>query len=113
MKLSICLGCIATTAVLLAGCANTGELQRLDALRRDPDWPRIRTAAELEIARRDGNTRWSYDAYYAPQQHTNGVWYVVASGAYPLNRFGDSTDILIRDGGEILSYSRRMDSHSK
>jgi len=98
--------------VLTAGCASNRELQRLDALERDANWPKIREAAETEIARRDGNTDWSYSAYYGPRQHTNGVWEVVAAGAYPLNRLGDRIDMLIRDNGEVISYSPHFpDSH--
>ena len=51
--------------------------------------------------------------YYAPEQHTNGVWVVVASGAYPHNRLGDSIDMVIRDDGEVISYAPRMSSHPK
>ena len=89
--------------ILANGCANNLELQRLDALKRDADWPKIHAAAEMEIARKEGNTNWSYSAYYEPKQHTNGVWVVVASGAYPFNRMGDSIDLLIRDNGEVTS----------
>jgi hypothetical protein len=99
--------------VLVTGCAGNQELQRIDALRRQPAWPAIRAAAETEVARREGNTEWSHSAYYAPQQHTNGVWAVVASGSYPLNRLGDSIDMLIRDSGEVVSYAPRMSSHPR
>lgn len=99
--------------IVTAGCAGRRESQRIDALRRDPSWPAIQAAAETEIARREKNTRWSHSAYYTPLQHTNGVWAVVASGAYPLNRLGDHIDMLIRDGGEVFSYSPRMSSHPK
>jgi hypothetical protein len=70
---------------LAIGCASKKEFERIDALRRDPAWPAIRAAAEIEIARREGNTQWSHSAYYAPRQHTNSVWVVVASGTYPNN----------------------------
>jgi len=100
-------------SLFVVGCAGSRELQRVDALRRDPSWPLIRAAAETEIARRERNTEWSHSAYYSPQQHTNGVWAVVASGAYPLNRLGDSIDMLIRDSGEVVSYSPRMSSHPR
>ena len=99
--------------MFVAGCAGNRELQRVDTLRRDPTWPAIRAAAETEVARREGNTQWSHSAYYNPQQHTNGVWVVVASGAYPLNRLGDSIDMTIRDDGEVISYSPRQPSHPK
>jgi len=100
-------------AVIAAGCAGNREFERIDALRRDPAWPKIRAAAEMEVARKEGNTNWSYRAYYLPEQHTNGVWVVVASGAYPLDRLGDSIDIIIRDDGQIVSYSPRQSSHPK
>ncbi len=101
-------------AVLIAtGCTGSKYSERLAALRRDPGWPAIRTAAEKEIARREGGTNWSGSAYYAPRQHTNGVWAVVASGAYPNNRMGDSIDLLIRDGGEIIYYAPRWPSRSQ
>ena len=90
---------------LAAGCANTHELQRLDALKRDPTWPQIRADVEMEVAHRKGNTDWSHTAYYNPRQHTNGVWVVMASGAYPQNWYGDNFDILIRDSGEVISYA--------
>ncbi|HWC59955.1 MAG TPA: hypothetical protein VHC44_09710 [Verrucomicrobiae bacterium] len=99
--------------ILVNGCANNRELERLDALKRDADWPKIRLAAETEIARKEGNTNWSYSAYYAPTQHTNGVWVVVASGAYPHNRMGDSIDMLIHDNGEVISYAPRFPEHPR
>ena len=100
-------------SLFVIGCAGSRALQHADALRRDPVWPVIRMSAETEIARRERNTDWSHSAYYAPQEHTNGVWSVVASGAYPLNRLGDSIDILIRDSGEVISYSPRISSHPR
>jgi hypothetical protein len=87
-----------------AGCASNGDFQRVDALRHDPDWPAIRAAAEMEVARKEGNTDWSHSAYFSPQQHTNGVWRVLASGAYPLNKLGDHIEMLIRDNGQVVSY---------
>ena len=99
--------------MFVAGCAGNRELKRIDALRSDPAWPAIRAAAEAEVAHRDGNTQWSHSAYYAPQQHTNGVWVVVASGAYPLNKLGDSIDMLVRDSGNVFSYAPRFSSHPK
>ena len=100
-------------SLFIVGCAGSRELQRIDVLRQDSAWPDIRAAAEKEIARREGNTRWSSSAYYAPAQHTNGVWVVVASGAYPNNRLGDSIDLLIRDTGEVISYVPRDPWHPK
>jgi hypothetical protein len=99
--------------VFVTGCAGRRELQHVDALRRDPGWPAIRAEAEEEVTRRKGNAEWSHSAYYAPQQHTNGMWVAVASGAYPLNRLGDSIDMLIRDSGEVVSYAPRMSSHPR
>jgi hypothetical protein len=99
--------------LFIVGCAGSRELQHVDALRRDPSWPVIRAKAEVEIAHREGNTEWSHSAYYAPHEHTNGVWVVVASGAYPLNRLGDSLDMRIRDSGEVVSYAPRMSDHPK
>jgi len=99
--------------LLVTGCASNREFERVDALRRDPAWPAIRATAEKEVARRKGNTQWSHSAYYAPQQHTNGVWFVVASGTYPLNRLGDSIDMVISDSGEVVSYAPRNPSHPR
>ena len=99
--------------LFVVGCAGNRHLQHIDALRRDPSWPTIRAAAETEVARREENTRWSQSAYYAPEQHTNGVWVVVASGAYPHNRLGDRIDMVIRDDGEVISYAPRTSSHPK
>jgi len=99
--------------VLAAGCTTNNEFERIDALRRDLAWPRIRAAAEMEIARREGSTQWSYSAYYTPTQHTNGIWGVVAFGAYPSNKLGDSIDLLIRDSGEVFSYVPRMSRHPR
>jgi hypothetical protein len=96
-----------------AGCASNREYQRIDALRRDPDWPAVRAAAETEVARKEGNTNWSHTAYFSPQQHTNGVWRVLASGAYPLNRMGDHIEMLIRDNGEVVSYIPLYSSHPR
>jgi len=113
MNIRLILSFVAAVTLFVSGCATTKETQRIDALRRDPDWPRIRAVAEIEVGRREGNTLWSYDAYYTPKQHTNRVWVVVASGAYPLNRLGDSIDLLIRDSGEVLSYSPRQANHPR
>lgn len=99
--------------LLAAGCASNQQFKRIDALRRDRAWPTIRAAAEIEIARREGNTQWSYSANYIPHQHTNGVWAVAALGAYPRDRFGDKIDLLIRDGGEVIKYSPSMSHHTK
>jgi len=101
------------TFALLLGCAGSREVQRIDALRRDPGWPAIRTAAEKEVARKEGNTYWSARAYYSPKQHTNGVWTVLASGSYPLNTLGDHIEMLIRDNGEVSSYIPLYDNHPK
>src|ERR1051325_9512034 len=92
---------LAAVLLLAAGCATPRWVQHIEALRQEPDWPKIRAAAEIEVAHKEGNTRWSHSAYYSPEEHTNGVWYVVASGSYPLNRLGDSIDLLIKDGGEV------------
>jgi hypothetical protein len=105
--------CAVLVLALITGCASHREFERVEALRRDAVWPDIRAAAEKEIARREGSTQWSSSAYYAPQQHTNGVWAVVISGAYPNNRLGDSIDLLIRDTGEVISYSPRISWHPK
>jgi hypothetical protein len=90
---------------LFVGCAGNRELQRQDALKREPAWPQIRADVEMEVARRNGNTEWSHRAFYNPLQHTNGVWLVMASGSYPNNWYGDNFDILIRDSGEVVSYA--------
>jgi hypothetical protein len=87
-----------------AGCASNRDLQRVDVLRRDPNWPGIRAAAETEVAHKEGNTNWSHSAYFSPQQHSNRVWLVLASGAYPLNKLGDHIEMLICDNGEVVSY---------
>lgn len=105
---------IALLVLLLAtGCRSTNKLGRVDALRRDPSWSTVRAAAEMEIARRVGSTNWSHSAYYTPKEHTNGVWVVVASGAYPNNTLGDSIDLLIRDSGEVVTYTPRMSWHPR
>lgn len=101
------------TFLIAAGCAGNREMQRIDALRRDPAWPTIRAAAEIEVALKEGNTEWSHSAYYSPQAHTNGVWRVLASGAYPLNRLGDHIEMLIRDNGEVFSYIPLSSSHPR
>src|ERR1043166_4650713 len=108
MKTSRVLLFAVTGALFATGCASHRAAQRIDTLQREPGWPAIRAAAEMEVARKEGNTQWSHSAYYSPQQHTNDVWAVVASGAYPLNTLGDSIHMLIRDGGEVISYSPRM-----
>ena len=95
------------------GCTTNKDFKRIDTLRRDPAWPKIRAAAEIEIARREGNTDWSYCAYYEPKAHTNGAWAVTAYAPYPSNRLGDWIDILIRDNGETISYSPHLSWHAK
>jgi hypothetical protein len=99
--------CAILMLLIAIGCANDEAFERVDALRCDPAWPVIRATAETEIARRKGNTQWSSAAHYTPKQRTNGVWVVVASGAYPDNTLGDHVDLLIRDDGEIVSYAPR------
>lgn len=100
--------------LLAAGCASNKELARLDALKRDTNWPTIRAASEKEIARREGTTQWSYQAYYTPVQHTNGVWAVVAEGSYPMGAYGDFIDLTVRDNGEVISAKpRKPDFHPK
>lgn len=101
------------TVALATGCATNKELARIESLRRDPTWPDIRAAAEKAVARHKGDTRWSSSAYYQPEQHTNGVWAVVASGAYPLNTLGDNIDLCIRDNGEVISYSPRRPNYGQ
>ena len=96
-----------------SGCASNKEFERTDALRRDSAWPMIRAAAEMEIGRREHNTQWSYSAYYEPKEHTNGVWVVVAYGAYPNNRLGDWIDLFVRDNGEVTSYSPHLSWHPR
>ncbi len=96
-----------------AGCASNWEYQRIDALRSDPDWPKIRAAAEIEVARKEGNTQWSHSAYFSPQNHINGVWRVLASGAYPLNTLGDHIGMLVRDNGDVFSYIPLYSSHPR
>lgn len=98
---------------VIVGCAGNGRLRHVDSLRQNSNWPTIRAAAELEVARKQGNARWSHSAYYAPEEHTNGIWHVVASGPYPLNRLGDSIDLLIKDGGEVVGYSPRMRDYKR
>ena len=100
-------------SMFAVGCAGSRAQHRIDALRNDPNWPRIRTTAETEIARRGEKADWLRSAYYSPHEHTNGVWLVVVSGQYPLNRMGDRIDILVRDGGEVVSYVPRWPSHPK
>ena len=101
-------------ALLAAGCASNKELLRRDALKRDTTWPNIRAAAEMEIARREGTTDWSYQAYYTPVQHTNEVWIVVAEGGYPMGAYGDFIDLVVRDSGEVISAKpRKPDFHPK
>ena len=103
---------VTLVALLVSGCATDNEVLRKDALARDPTWPTIRAAAEIEIAHREGSNAWSYRAYYHPQQHTNGVWVVVAEGSYPGGAEGDYIDLVIRDGGVIVSASpRRPTAH--
>jgi hypothetical protein len=106
---------LALAAILFAaGCASNRELARRDALKRDTNWPTIRAAAEKEIARREGTTQWSYQAYYSPAQHTNGVWAVVAEGSYPMGAYNDFIDLTVRDNGEVISATPRTPSlHSK
>jgi hypothetical protein len=93
--------------LLGAGCAGNRRLQRIEELKNQPDWPRIRMIAEAEVIRRQRYTD-SSSTHYEPEQHTNGVWAVVISAPYPGNRSGDSTDMLIRDGGEVISIKPRM-----
>lgn len=108
------LSLISVLPVFLAvSCAGNREAQRVDTLKRDPNWPKIHATAEMEVARKEGNTDWSNSAYYIPKQHTNGVWVVVAAGAYPLNRMGDSITLVVRDSGEVVSYAPRWSQHPK
>ena len=89
--------------VILNGCASS--------LSRESDWPRIRTTAANEVANREGDSRWARDAYFTPTRHEDGVWGVKASARDPLNKPGDSIDLRIRDGGEVISYLRRFTTY--
>ena len=101
-------GCAVLMLVFASGCAGNREFQRVETMRRESGWPKIRAAAEKEIARRDGDTKWSSQAYYEPKQHAEGVWTVVAFAAYPGNKYGDSIDLQIRDNGKVISYAPRL-----
>ena len=111
MIISRSFGLLMSVALFVTGCATDKEVLRKDALARDPTWPTIRAAAEIEIAHREGTTDWSYQAYYHPQQHTNGVWVVLAEGSYPMGAYGDYIDLVIRDGGDVVSASPRMPTY--
>jgi uncharacterized protein YceK len=95
---------ILVTVVLLAnGCASS--------LRHESEWPRIRATAVNEVTQREGDSRWARDAYFNPTRHADGVWGVKVSARYPLSRPGDSIDLRIRDGGEVVSYLRRFTTY--
>ena len=47
MKSYFNFACAVAAAALLIGCAGSKEMQHAEGLRRHPDWPRIRAAAEL------------------------------------------------------------------
>lgn len=95
-----------------AGCASNRESQRIDALERDPAWPLIRASAQMEVARKEGNTDWSHSAIFLPHQHTNSVWVVIAS-AHRGNWYGDSIDMLIGDDAKVISYAPRLCLHPR
>jgi hypothetical protein len=97
---------------LLVACVSERE-RRVQTLRFDSNWPNIRAAAQNEVARRERDTQWSATAYFNAHEHTNGVWYVVAAGAYPLNTWGDNIDILVKDSGEIAGYAPRWSKHPR
>jgi hypothetical protein len=90
-------------ALLTNGCASN--------LRQESDWARIRATAVNEVTQREGDSRWARDAYFNPTQHADGVWGVKVSARYPLSRPGDSIDLRIRDGGEVISYVRRYTTY--
>jgi hypothetical protein len=94
---------VAGAALIASGCASS--------LRHESDWPRIRTTAANEVANREGDSRWARDAYFTPTRHAEGVWAVKVSARYPLSRPGDSIDLHIRDGGEVISYERRFTTY--
>lgn len=98
---------------LAVGCASNTKVRQEEELWRHPLWPMIRAAAEMEIARREGDTRWSSSASYFPHAHTNATWAVVASGPYPMNRLGDNIDLLVRDSGEVIFYAPHLSRHPK
>jgi hypothetical protein len=98
---------VAGATVLATGCMSQ-EAQRLDGIRHESDWPRIRETAKTEVAKRESDSRWRVDSYFRPTQHTNGVWTVAVVGPYPLNRSADSITLCIRDEGDVTSYQRRF-----
>jgi len=91
-----------------AGCAIQSDSYRANELRTDPAWPGILAAAQKGLAKSEGNPKWVYGAYYSPLQHTNGIWVVVASGPYPLNKLSSDLELLVRDDGELVSYDSRQ-----
>jgi len=90
-------------ALIANGCASS--------LSRQTEWPHIRATAANEVANREGDSRWARDAYFTPTRHEDGVWGVKVSARYPLNKPGDSIDLRIRDGGEVISYLRRFTNY--
>jgi hypothetical protein len=94
-----------TAALIATGCASS--------LRNESEWPKIRATAANEVANREGDSRWARDSYINPTQHADGVWGVQVSARYPLSRPGDSIDLRIRDGGEVISYLRRFTHYPK
>src|ERR1051326_2258468 len=113
---------VSALLLFLAGCASDSEANRVRGLRRGAGWPEIKSIAEREVAQRRKDANFARSAFYAPEWHQHGIWFVVVSsvqrqgayycfapgglyGGYPGNMWQDVAEISVRDGGEVASYS--------
>jgi hypothetical protein len=122
--------------LLLASCA--GEPERwlvpgqVRALRRKPEWARVQSIAQNEVALQKSDPEYARDAFYRPIAHTNHVWFVRVSGVmgfengygvmikgaymqggYPCSGSWDAYDLRIRDSGEVLSFALKRETQSE
>jgi len=87
-----------------AGCASDREFERIGRSPSRLGWPAIRATAEMEVARKEGNTNWSHAAYFSPGSTPMacGVFWrraLIRSTAWAI-----TSKCLIRDNGEVVSY---------
>ncbi len=105
----------------LAGCATDSDARRVRA-RGEASWPEIRSIAQQEVARHRSDAEFAHRAFYTPESHRDGIWYVVVAsvqrrgayysfapgglhGGYPGNLWQDVVEVSVTDDGEVASYS--------
>jgi L-ascorbate metabolism protein UlaG (beta-lactamase superfamily) len=87
--------------------ARTDEAEpSIAQLQREAAWPLVEAASKKEVARNEGTNFPVASAFCTPMLHTNGIWAVVVSVAYPDYRKAEHINLLVSDTGEVAAYTR-------